>query len=127
MAGGLHNTEVDGVIYDAGEQAEHNDGNVMSLDQFASILMGLTTVHKLLPNWIVQPTEEDEPMNLRDEARTIALKMIHYVIHDVEGCTNNCKSFNIRTWDGLFRDAGYDLTFARTNNFENREKDVEEV
>jgi hypothetical protein len=88
--------------------------NVMSLDQISSILMGLVTVHKMVPEtWVVQPTENDLPMNLRDEARNIALRIIDYVTNDVyTGIINDGMSFNVRNWDGLFRPAGYDLTGA---------------
>ena len=91
-----------------------HEANVMSLDQITSILMGLVTVHKMVPEtWVVQPTENDVPMNLRDEARNIALRIIDYVTNDVyTGIINDGMSFNVRNWDGLFRPAGYDLTGA---------------
>ncbi len=98
--------------YAAGEQVPYNAGNVMSLDQVTSIFMGLKTVHTLVPSMVVQPTPTDHPLNLKEEAKNMIFRMIGHVINDVDGCTNNCKSFNIRTWDGLFRPAGYDLTFA---------------
>ena len=95
-----------------GEQYSYGEGNVMSLDQVTTLLMGLVTIYKLVPSEIVQPSDSELPLNIHEEARTIALRIINYIINDVDGCTNNCKSFNIRNWDGLFRPAGYDLSFA---------------
>jgi hypothetical protein len=95
-----------------GHQIEHDSSNVMSLDQVTSILMGLKTVYTLVPSEMINPTGNGTPINIKEEARTIALRIIHYIINDVEGCTDNCKSFNIRNFDGLFRPAGYDMSFA---------------
>ena len=86
---------------EAGEQETYDGSNVMSLDQVTSILMGLKTVHTLVSSEVVQPTLDDSPLNLKEEAKAIIFRIIDYVMNDVDGCTNNCKSFNIRNWDGL--------------------------
>ena len=57
-----------------------NQGNAESKDQITSLLTGLVTVFKLVDETMVQPTSEDESLNLKEESKAIALRMIQYVL-----------------------------------------------
>ncbi|MFN6378508.1 MAG: T9SS type A sorting domain-containing protein [Flavobacteriales bacterium] len=95
----------------AGQVNPNNGGNVMSLDQITSMFTGLMAVYRLVGSEMVQPNAEFTALNLKAEARNIALKIIDYVIKPVEGCGDNCYSFNIYHPNDIFRPAGYELTF----------------
>jgi hypothetical protein len=96
--------------YDGGAASVFNDGNVMSLDQIATILLGLRSVYNLVGDVTVQPTESDTPMNLRDEARNIIFRIIDQCTHEVDNC-ENCLAFNVRANNKLVK-SGPDLTYA---------------
>jgi hypothetical protein len=59
-----------------------NQGNAESKDQITSLLTGLLTVFKMVDETVVQPTQEDAALNLKAEAKAIALRMIEYVMVD---------------------------------------------
>lgn len=60
---------------DGSEQSDPNQGNAESLDQMTSLLTGLMTVWELVDDVTVQPTQDDAPMNVRAEARSIVLRI----------------------------------------------------
>lgn len=96
----------------AGQPNPNNGGNVMSLDQITTMFTGLMAVYKLVGDEVYQPSSDYPEMNFKLEARTLAWKIIDYVIEPVSGCGNNCYKFNIYHPDDIFRPAGYELTFA---------------
>lgn len=88
-----------------------NQGNAESLDQIKSLLTGLVSVWELVGNVVVQPTPDDQPVNIRTEARAIALRIIHYVMTD-ENEGEFSPIFKILNQDGELVSRGPDCTGA---------------
>jgi hypothetical protein len=77
---------------------EYNGANGTSLDQLITILSGLLFIDELVDPVVVQPTENDPPLNLIDETEAITQRIIHYLnehewryhrVNGQEGCENN--------------------------------------
>ncbi len=94
-----------------GEIREFNRRNVYSIDQVSSLLHGLRYVYRLVGELSVQPTASDQSINIRQEARNIALRIINQIVH--EASEINGYSFETRNYDGLKTlDGGSGLFFA---------------
>ena len=95
----------------AGQVLTYNKRNVQSIDQISSVLLGLRFVYELVGDFSVQPTASDAAMNLRAEARTIALRIINHVMHEASEIDGY--SFETRNFDGLkTHDGGSGILFA---------------
>jgi hypothetical protein len=102
--------------YPPGGQSTFNCGNMVTLDQITTLITGLYTVWKLLPEgYTVQPTSADDPIGIKEEARNIAVRIIENIVRP-QG--DGVVAMNIRTVDNFFRPAGYDCTFAAPFLFE---------
>jgi hypothetical protein len=88
-----------------------NPGNYMSLDQITTIFTGLRCVFDLVDPIVVQPTAEDSPMNLREEARAIVFRILDYIVNE-ETCPGSdpCYSFQIKDLQGRIKRAGSDMS-----------------
>lgn len=105
----------------AGTLVEFQPNNVMSLDQISSLLLGLKTFMLLVPDYTVQPTPQDGPIQLVGEAQAIALRIISHVMHEASEVAEDPilpgqpdelgLSFVIRNVDGFLVPRGSDATF----------------
>jgi hypothetical protein len=87
--------------------------NFMSLDQVTTIFSGLRCVYDLVGDDLVQPTPNDESLNLRLESKEIVHRILNYIVHE-ETCPGNdpCFSFQIKNILGRINIPGSDLSTA---------------
>ena len=84
----------------------------MSLDQITTILLGLRFVIQLVdPDENVQPTPDDEPMNIRNEAIAIMWRIIDN-LNDLESPVDDKHEWVIKKWDNQIVRAGPNCAFA---------------
>lgn len=99
--------------YQPGEQIQFNNRNIMSLDQITTVFTGLRCVYDLVEDEVIQPTPDDAPMNLRQEARAIVHRILNRVVkEETAPGSDPAYSFTIREYDGRMTVAGLDLSGA---------------
>jgi hypothetical protein len=88
-----------------------NDGNVISLDQITTILLGLRFVVQFVDDQVIQPTAADTPMNLRQEAKDIIWRIADNM-NDTSEPIDNEHEWMIKKWDGQLVKSGPSCVFA---------------
>ncbi len=88
-----------------------NDGNVISLDQITTILLGLRFVVQFVDDQVIQPTAADTPMNIRQEAKDIIWRIADNM-NDTTEPIDNEHEWVIKKWDGQLIKSGPSCVFA---------------